>query len=195
MITVDLLRHGALEGGVKYRGSMEEALTPEGRQVMDAVWQQLRRDCDLIISSPRSRCARPARDWAAEAGIECIIESRIAEMAYGDWEGLTKAEIEQRFPGQLGPWRQDPTGKRPPNGESPEELKARIGEWWDEVCSRYDGRHLLVVGHSGSLRMLLAHVMDAPIAATRRVGMPYACWSRIVVNGDEQVVEFMNREA
>lgn len=194
MITVDLLRHGALEGGVKYRGTMEEELTREGRLAMDAVWQQLRHDCELIIASPRSRCAAPAREWAAEAGIDCIIEPRVAEMAYGDWEGLTKAEIEARFPGQLGPWRRDPTGRRPPNGESPEELRARIADWWQEVRASHEGRRLLVVGHSGSLRMLLAHVMEAPIAATRRVGMPYGCWSRIVVDGDDEVVEFMNRK-
>jgi len=193
MITVDLLRHGALVGGVKYRGTMEEELTPAGRQAMDAVWQQLRSECDLIVSSPRSRCADAARAWAAEAGIECLIEPRVAEMAYGDWEGLTKEQIEQRFPGQLGPWRLDPTGKRPPNGESPEELQARVADWWGELLKKHDGRHLLVIGHSGSLRMLLAHVMQAPIVATRRVGMPYACWSRIVADGEDVVIEFMNR--
>jgi len=55
MLTVDLLRHGALEGGIKYRGTVDDPLTFEGRQAMDQVWQQLAKDMDYIITSPLSR--------------------------------------------------------------------------------------------------------------------------------------------
>ena len=61
---MDLLRHGALEGGVKYRGSVDDPLTSEGRQQMNTVWSRLDGGIDLIISSPLCRCAEPA--WVHE---------------------------------------------------------------------------------------------------------------------------------
>lgn len=190
MLTADLLRHGALEGGVKYRGTVDDPLTDAGRDAMDAVWSRVAGEVDLIVASPRSRCAGPAREWAGQQGIECIIEPRIAEMHYGDWEGKTAEQIRAEYPGMLEAWRRDPTGMRPPGGESPEELRARLDEWWGEAVRQYDGRHLLVVAHSGSLRMLIALALAAPIATTRQLEMPYGCWSRIASSHGRSWLEF-----
>jgi len=194
MVIVDLLRHGELEGGIKYRGRVDDPLTSAGRAAMDAVWSQLQGNVDVIVSSPLSRCAEPAREWAAEGGIDCIIDKRVMEMHYGAWEGRTSAEIQAEFPGMLEKWRLDPTGMRPPEGESPEELRERLAEWWRDLIADQQGQHVLVVAHSGSLRMLLAHVLDAPIAATRRLSMPYACWSRITVDQGQAALAFHQRE-
>jgi len=181
MLIVDLLRHGALEGGVKYRGRVDDPLTDEGRRAMDLVWTQLAADVGCIMTSPLRRCADPAKAWAQQANIDCLVEARLAEMDYGNWEGKTMETIRQEYPGMLERWRADPTGMRPPGGESPEELRARLRDWWTEIREKFDGRHLLVVAHSGSLRMLLALLLEQPIAYTRTVDMPYACWHRITI--------------
>jgi len=180
MITIDLLRHGALEGGIKYRGKVDDLLTSEGRQAMDQIWAQLAAEVDCIISSPLCRCAAPARAWAAESGTTCIIEPRLAEMDYGAWEGKTMAAIQQAYPYMLERWRADPTDMRPPGGESPEELRERLNQWWTEANEAFDGSHILVVAHSGSLRMLIALLLGQPTSYTRTIDMPYACWNRIV---------------
>jgi len=180
MLTIDILRHGALQGGVKYRGQIEAELTEGGRQAMNQVWQPLAEQVECIITSPLSRCAQAATDWANMAGIPCIIEPRIAEMHYGAWEDKTIEEIEQISPGLIQQWRKDPTGMRPPAGESPEELRQRIADWWQETTTSMTDKHILVVGHSGSMRMLIAHALDLPIAATRDMHMPYACWKRLL---------------
>lgn len=179
MLTIDILRHGALQGGVKYRGQIEADLTPEGREAMDQAWQPLAKQVEYIITSPLSRCAQAATDWAEQAAIPCIIEPRIAEMHYGAWEDKTIEEIEQISPGLIQQWRKDPTGMRPPNGESPEELRERIADWWQETITSMINKHILVVGHSGSMRMLIAHALNLPISATRDMHMPYACWKRL----------------
>jgi len=196
MFVADLLRHGALKGGMKYRGSVEEDLTTDGRAEMDCIWENIRKDIDIIITSPLSRCAIAAQDWAQEKAIPCIIEPRIAEMHYGAWEGLSHDEIEDKFPNILAQWRKDPTGMRPPQGESPEELQIRIADFWQDACQSYHGKHALVVAHSGSTRMLIAHILNQPIAYTRHITMPYACWSRakhqhgrnsmLFINGDSK---------
>jgi len=190
MITIDLLRHGALEGGIKYRGKVDDPLTSEGRLAMDRVWTQLAAEVDCIIASPLCRCATPARVWAQQAGIHCIIESRLAEMDYGAWEGKTIETIKREYPGMLERWRADPTGMRPPGGESPEELRQRLYEWWEEVRVCFDGYHILLVAHSGSLRMLIALLLGQSIAYTRTIDMPYACWNRIIhIQGKSRLID------
>jgi len=193
LITVDLLRHGELEGGVKYRGLVDDPLTTAGRAAMDGVWNEVKSEVNLIISSPLSRCLGPATEWAKEAGIESVSDERIAEMHYGDWEGMTSEEIMARYPGMLEKWRADPESVQVPNGESVLQLQERIAAFWSEVCETHDGKHLLVVAHSGSLRMLITHLLNAPIITTRHMQMPYACWSRIAYEHGSSQLLFHNR--
>lgn len=193
MLTLDLLRHGALEGGPKYRGQIDEALTLKGRSDMDRVWAKLSEQVDGIITSPLSRCAEPARAWACENNSECLIEPRIAEMFYGQWEGKTKEEIESEFPGQITRWRKNPEGLRPPGGESTAEFEQRIKLWWQETCNNYKDRHMLVVAHSGTIRMIIAHALHAPVKSTRHLELPYACWSRVTHHEGHSSLVFHQR--
>jgi len=194
MLIVDLLRHGALQGGIKYRGTVNDPLTPGGRQAMDQAWQQISAQVDVIITSPLCRCADPATAWAAAAGRPCVIEPRLAEMDYGAWEGKSIEQIQQISPGMIERWRADPTGMRPPGGESPEELRSRLASWWDEACVQFEGQHLLVVAHSGSLRMLIALLLEQPIAYTRSIDMPYACLHRLVYQDGSSRLVHVNSE-
>ena len=183
MLTIDILRHGALQGGIKYRGQIEADLTIDGRESMDQVWLQLADRVECIITSPFSRCSAAATDWAKQSNIPCISEPRLSEMYYGDWEDKTAEQIEQVSPGVLQQWRRDPTGMRPPGGgESPEELQQRIASWWHETTEKMNNKHILVVGHSGSMRMLITYALGLPISATREIEMPYACWKRLSYN-------------
>lgn len=192
MITVDLLRHGELEGGIKYRGWVDDPLTATGRILMDSVWKRIGSDIDLVISSPLSRCSQPAESWAEEAKTPFEIDPRVAEMHYGEWEGLTSEEIMARYPGMLEQWRLNPEGMQVPGGESAEQLRDRVANFWSDICEQHDKKHLLVVAHSGSIRMLLAHILSAPIATTRSMQMPYGCWSRIVHNHGRNKLVFHN---
>jgi len=192
VMVVDLLRHGELQGGIRYRGHVEGDLTDAGRIQMNAVWQKVNADVDVIFTSPLSRCAVVSHAWAQEKGIPCIVDERIIEMHYGAWEGMSHDEIETAFPNQLTAWRQDPTGMRPPQGESPEELLERIRDFWAMLTAAYQGQHVLVVGHSGSMRMLIAHIQNQPIAYTRDIPMPYACWHRVKHEQGMNIVEHMD---
>ncbi len=192
---VDLLRHGELEGGIKYRGHTDDPLTAAGQQAMVQIWQQVRQSVDVIIASPLSRCRIPAHQWAIEADVPVLVDDRVAEMFYGAWEGLTREQIEAGFPGLLQQWRQHPESMQIPEAETLQQLETRIIKFWDELCATHQDRHVLIVAHSGSMRMLLAHALSAPLSATRRLQMPYACWSRIVVKPHTTFLDFHNRLA
>ena len=70
----------------------------------------------------------------------------------GRWEGLTREEVEARFPGELGRRRADGLGYRPPGGESLADMLPRARA----VVGRLDERTTLIVAHSGINRVLVA---------------------------------------
>ncbi|MDQ7004799.1 MAG: histidine phosphatase family protein [Ghiorsea sp.] len=193
MLIVDFLRHGALQGGVKYRGTLDEPLTKQGHRQMDEVWAKVNGEVTMIISSPLSRCAHPAGGWAEKNNIPLVVEDRIRELSYGDWEGLTASQIQQKFPHQLEAWREDPTDLTPPQGESMQHFSSRIQSFWHDLLEKYDSEHILIVAHSGSIRLLLTHALHAPIQSTRHFAMPYACWSRVQVVEEKTQLAFHAR--
>lgn len=83
---IDLLRHGETAGGSRYRGSIDDALTPLGWAAMRAA---LGEECgwNRIVSSPLRRCADFARDLARRHGLPLDIDARLREIHFGDWEG------------------------------------------------------------------------------------------------------------
>jgi len=190
---VDLLRHGELEGGVRYRGDTEAALTEAGRAQMDAVWDQLCGKVEGIVTSPLLRCAGPSRKWARAAGIPCRVDPDIREMRYGQWEGLSREEIEWQFPGWLARWRENPVGMQIPQAENVEDFSRRIRQGWESMLRHHIGKRTLLVGHSGTLRVILALVLGAPLSTIRRFAMPYASWSRIIRDNSGIYLEFFNR--
>ena len=69
----------------------------------------------------------------------------------GAWTGLTRVEIEERWPGHLAEWRT-------PDGYEPDhELLVRVLEAIADLHSRHRGRHLFAVAHGGVLRALDRH--------------------------------------
>ena len=192
MPIVDILRHGALAGGVRYRGRVDDPLTDEGRAQMARVWERVRDEVEVIVCSPLSRCREPAQGWARERGLPLVVEERLVELAYGAWEGKTAQEIEAEDGALFRRWRENPAGLRPPGGEAPEELWARVADWWREFRESGAGR-ALVVTHSGPLRVLASLVLGGDLATTRRLHVPYACWSRIGGDAHASWLVFHNR--
>lgn len=193
MLRIDFLRHGALEGGIKYRGCLDERLTSQGLISMCNIWEKMQSEITMIVSSPLLRCAEPALSWAAKVQVPYLEDDRIKELSYGSWEGLMAKEIQEMYPGQLEAWRKDPTQLCPPQGEPMLAFAARTLDFWQDLMKRYDNEHVLIVAHSGSIRLLLAHLMGAPIKSTRCLAMPYACWSRAEVDTNQAQLIFHNK--
>jgi len=193
MLRIDFLRHGELVGGIKYRGCLDEALTSHGRESMDKVWQTLENEVGLVMSSPLSRCAEPALAWSEKTKVSCVFDDRIQELNYGAWEGLTHQEIKECTPQLLQQWREDPTHLTPPKGESMQSFAARTKSFLDDLIQTQEENHILVVAHSGSIRLMLAHLLRAPIQSTRHLAMPYACWSRVEVRHQQAQLIFHSR--
>ena len=72
----------------------------------------------------------------------------------------------------------------PPNGERLTDFEARVIEAWDEMLTSYAGRHILIVGHAGQMRMVIRHLLGMPLDHMFRLQIPNAGISRIEVDGE-----------
>lgn len=178
--TIDLLRHGACEGGEIYRGSIDVALSPEGwQQMYSAVddlgnWQQ-------VVTSPLIRCRQFAEQYAENLGLPLMADNRFRELDFGEWEGRKVKEVWQSEPDLIRDYYEDPVSVTPPGGEPILDAQARIVTGWDSLLDRHVGNRILLVVHSGVIRLLLAHLLKMPMTSISTLDVPYACISRLKV--------------
>lgn len=104
-----------------------------------------------LWSSPLIRC----RALAEQLHAHPVIDDRLAEMHFGDWEGRRWDDIPRA---ELDAWAADVAGYAPPGGESPRDLQRRA---LDFVAS-LDVPEAVIMTHAGVIRTLLAHWRGLP---------------------------------
>ena len=203
--TVDLIRHGEPVGGHKYRGQSDDPLSEKGwAQMRSAVGEH--RPWDVIASSTLSRCAAFASELAQRHAIPLEFDARLMEIGFGEWEGRTAAvapgilppatlahpcaaEVTALDPALLRRFWLDPLNNVPPGAELLTAFRDRVIPAWDEILARHSGKHILIVGHAGVIRMVVRHVLDMPLQRVFRLSVPNAGITRIRVENDgEQIL-------
>lgn len=85
-----------------------------------------------------------------------IITSDLAEQHFGEWQGMTYAELEAlRGADYLRFWH-SPATERPPGGESFEDVVARVGAAMARVTAEHAGKDIVAVVHGGTIRAALS---------------------------------------
>ncbi len=178
--TIDLMRHGEVEGGNRFRGSTDDPLTELG-------WQQMRQtlepgnDWTQIVSSPLQRCARFSEFWSEQRQLPCSFDDNFQEMHFGDWEGKTAEEILAIDADALRSFWQDPNKHAPSNSELLSDFQRRVQTTWQSLIEEHQGQHILLISHGGPIRSILAHILEMPEHALLRLEMPLAAISRVKI--------------
>jgi len=167
-----LLRHGETAWNLERRmqGSKDSSLTARGRAQAAAMGRALGAELarepgpTIFLCSPLGRTRETASIIGRELGLDSTEwrdDSRLAELRYGEWEGLSWAEIEVNHPNALASWRADPEGFCPPGGETHLDLRRRSGEALADIIA--SGTRTVVVSHgvSGAVMRGLLHGLDA----------------------------------
>jgi probable phosphoglycerate mutase len=150
-----VIRHGETEWSRdgKHTSRTEVELTPEGEDVARGLADRLDGvDFDLVLTSPRLRTRRTA-ELAGFADVH--VENDLAEWDYGDYEGITSAEIRERVPG----WT---VWTHPcPGGETADQVSRRMDRVVAKV--RANGGRVLVFSHGHASRALAARWLGLPV--------------------------------
>ena len=176
-----LLRHGQTPMSVqkRYAGRSDVPLTETGvLQAAAAAKRLASAGIGVIVTSPLLRATRTAQEVAEVTGAPVVIDEGFRETDFGAWEGLTFAEVRQRWPAEMTAWLADPA-VAPPGGESLAEVSVRVTEALHRVLAGRERQTILIVSHVTPIKTLVAAALLAPPAALYRMHLDVAALCEI----------------
>lgn len=191
-----MLRHGQTKSNADSRmqGQIDTELNEEGRaQAVNAATVLSKRQPLLIVSSDLRRAHDTARTLAERCSLEVRTDERLRETHLGDWQGMTHAEVDAKYPGQRQAWRNRPYWA-PPGGESRLDVADRSIPLVAELVAgephwgRDDSeRPVVLVAHGGQIAALTAALLDLPVDSWSALGgMGNASWVQLSAHSDDE---------
>ncbi|MBI1758447.1 MAG: bifunctional RNase H/acid phosphatase [Actinobacteria bacterium] len=175
-----LLRHGETVHSVgrRFSGRGDLPLTERGREQAAAAAKRLAGHPDLaaVVSSPLGRARETAAMVARATGAELVIEDRLVETDFGLWEGLTFAEVRERWPAELAAWLAS-VDVTPPEGESLATVGRRVRRAREGLIATYPGQPVVVVSHVTPIKHLIRLGLDAGPSVLFRLHLDVASLS------------------
>lgn len=182
-----LIRHGHTvwhdTGGVA--GSSDIALSERGREAVTqlaATLAQLATAPQAWYCSPMLRTRQSSallrQHWMpASSGDDAnhrlatslpeeSPDARLVELDFGDWEGMTWAEVHSRHGDLMRAWAEDWVNRAPPGGERFSDQAQRCRAWLAEASEQLaevEEASAVVVTHGGSIRALLCECLGWPL--------------------------------
>lgn len=179
-----LVRHGETDYNRqwRYQGCTDLGLNQAGRRQAERLRQRLSlQPLDTIHTSASKRAVATANIIARRRGIRVVPCENLAEIDFGKFEGLTYDEIVKSYPD----WKPSDFSFAAYGGESLEQLSRRIRAFENELRSDNPAdANILLVAHSGSLRVLLCVLLGIDIESWLRFRLASA--SLTVVENVEQ---------
>jgi len=176
--TLVLVRHGVTAHTVDKRFSgglagSNPGLADEGRAQVRATadWlSPLAGEIDVVVSSPVRRTRESAEILAERLDKPVLVEDGLAEMEFGTWDGMTFAEIRERYPDEMDAWLGS-LDHPPGGGESFREVEKRVLASRDRLLEEHAGRTVLAVSHVTPIKVLVAAALGAPLDSVYRMEM------------------------
>jgi probable phosphoglycerate mutase len=157
-----LVRHGATGHTAedRFAGSTDVFLSEEGRAQAERLARRLADDrVRAVYSSPLRRTMDTAAVLAGPHGLEPIARDGLRELNHGRWEGLRRAEVEERFPEEYAAWEEDPFTFAPVGGECGLDVMARALPVIREIVVTHEGQNVIVVSHKATLRLVISSLL------------------------------------
>jgi broad specificity phosphatase PhoE len=154
MARILLVRHGQSEWNAsgRWQGQADPPLSELGEEQAVAAAKAVG-IVDAIYASDLVRAHHTAELVALQLGADVAVEPRLRERSAGEWEGRTRAEIEESWPGFLE------SGRRPAGYEPDDSVLDRVLDALDAIAAMHDG-DVLVITHGGVVRVLERHLGD-----------------------------------
>jgi ribonuclease H / adenosylcobalamin/alpha-ribazole phosphatase len=170
-----IVRHGVTQHSLERRfsgsgGPFDPPLVAQGIAQAEAAAGEVaaRGGGDVLVSSPMLRTRETAAILGARIGLEPIVLPGLEEGRFGDWDGLTFAEVMAGWPNEMSAWLSSPD-VGPPGGESLTQVCARVWTALDQLLAEHPGRRIIIAGHVGTIRALTVRALGAPLSAMNRM--------------------------
>jgi broad specificity phosphatase PhoE len=183
--TVHLARHGESDWNAagRFQGHSDRPLTAVGRRQAKALADELAATAELsaVYSSPLRRAFETAAVVGARVGVDPVPLDELREVDVGGWAGLSRGEVEARFPDAFRRWLDGGEGWE--DGETYADMSARVLGAILGVAAAHPDDEILVVSHGGPIRAIHAAAARMDVHAYRKLHRvePNAALSRVAV--------------
>lgn len=192
--SLTLVRHGQTNYNARHRmqGQIDIPLNTTGRWQAERSAEELRREYvdtvpegrkQLVVASDLSRAMDTARAFADPLGVEVHPDTRLRERGFGDWEGVSAAEVMDRWPEDYTSWMCGGGGELKHGAESKPHVGERgfeaITEW---ALSADEDTDLFVFSHGSFISQALQAILGMAKTYPEYVGMVTmrnAHWARL----------------
>jgi alpha-ribazole phosphatase len=190
-----LVRHGETNWNAqsRYQGQANVPLNDLGQQQAAALAHRLaRHEVTAVHASDLLRARQTAQVIALPHRLPVQEEPRLREMSFGDWEGLTYAEIQERDAGRMADWFADPVCVAPPGGETLDQVAGRARSALDAIVETDIDQTVVLVSHGGLLRVLICLSLGIDIRHHWRFRLDVASLSEIALYEGAAVLTYLN---
>jgi probable phosphoglycerate mutase len=159
---VFLVRHGAtiLTAENRFAGATNVPLSEEGREQARRLAVRLSGEkLSAVYASPMDRTYETAGILAEPHQLILQRRDGLREISHGHWEGLTRHEVDERYPNEAAEWEKDPFTFAPASGESGLDVTARALPVLIEIVRAHPGEKVLLVSHKATIRLLLSSLL------------------------------------
>jgi probable phosphoglycerate mutase len=192
-IEITFVRHGETDANAAsiWQGQGDAALSEVGREQAVSLKTRLEaKQFDAVLSSDLRRTMQTAE----LAGLEPMADSSWREMDIGAWEGLSRTEVQERFPDEIARWRSGDRDLAMGGGESWVEFGRRVEGALERLVSETPaGSRVLVMAHGGVIHAVLSQRLGfrgkRPWPISRILN---AAVTEVVADEDEFHLEVLN---
>ena len=170
--TFYIVRHGQTNWNIlgKTQGHGNSNLTEKGiNQAKDLAESMIKYPIDYIYSSDLGRAVETAEIIANKFDKEVITTPALREMGFGEWEGLLIKEIQENYKDIYHTWRNQPHLAEIPGGETLQVIKDRTEKFLNDINEKYDGKHIVLVTHSVTARVIILSVLNSAMDNIYRI--------------------------
>lgn len=184
-----LARHGqsTWNAAGTIQGQADPPLSDLGARQAEALAERLAtRSFAALYTSDLTRCRQTAAPVERRVGLEAVSDPGLRELDFGRWQGLTAAQVEERWPEEFARWRAGDDFPRG-GGESHADLEQRAVATLSQIAAAHEASDdVVVVTHGGIVRAIVGWTLD--------VHGPLWTFG-VVGNGSLTLVRFAGRRA
>jgi broad specificity phosphatase PhoE len=146
----------------------------------------------ILYASDLQRAWETAQAIAAPHALHVHAEPRLREIAFGRWEGLTYAEIQQQDAQSLATWEREQRHSAPPGGETLLQMTERVRAAYGDMLAAGQDQTIGLVAHGGPLQLLLCIALGLPPQAYWQFAVSPASLSELCVYEQGAILTRLN---
>ena len=190
-----LIRHGETANAdeVCFNGHFDVHLSDQGIKQSRRIAVALKSlPIKAVYSSDLTRAQIGAQYVSDEHKLKHTPCKELRELAFGDWEGLSIAEVNRNYPDKLKEKLKNTEHFHVKGGESFFQLRDRVIPKFNKIVSSHPSESIVILCHGGVIRTILAHILEISIKNLFRLNQPYSAVNIIqFYEQGDPVVELM----